>query len=96
MVHAIFFAGIEVGTDGVVAYRADWLHADALEAAIEALLDADGKGAEVAHRDETGNFHSPTPSIAAGARRAFGRAGLESAVDFVRAVPGLLHHRLRQ
>lgn len=37
-----------VGTDGVVSYRADWLHADELDAAIEDLLTAGGHGADVA------------------------------------------------
>lgn len=85
-----------VGTDGIVAYRADWLHPDELEAAIEELLAANGSGAEMEPRDVTDNFQSPTPSIIKGARRAFGRAGLDSALDFARALPDLAWHRLQQ
>lgn len=85
-----------VGTDGVLAYRADWLHPDELETAIEELLNAGGKGAEAAPHDVTDNFHSPDPSIIEGARRAFGRAGVGSAIDFARELPGLPWHRLRQ
>ena len=84
-----------VGRDGIVSYRADWLQPDALESALEVLLDEDGIGAAVDHRDETDNFHTPTLSILAGARRAFGRAGWRSALDFVRELPRLVHHRLR-
>lgn len=84
-----------VGTDGVVAYRADWLHPDELEPAIEELLMEGGNGTDVTLRDVTDNFHSPNPSIMRGARRAFGRAGLGSAIDFARAIPGLARHRLQ-
>lgn len=84
-----------VATDGVVAYRADWLHPDALEDAVEALLAAGGCGVGIHPTDVTDKFHSPSPSIIEGARRAFGRAGLGSAIDFVRALPGLAWHRMR-
>lgn len=84
-----------VGTDGVVAYRSDWLHTDDLEAAFEELLNEGGDGADVTPQDVTDNFHSPNPSIMKGARRAFGRAGLGSAIDFARALPGLARHRLQ-
>jgi len=84
-----------VGSDGVVAYRADWLDPDALEAAVEELLAAGGRGVDVDPIDVTDNFRSPDPSILEGARRAFGRAGVGSAVDFARALPRLAWHRLR-
>ncbi|WP_416839752.1 deiodinase-like protein [Haloferax sp. DFSO52] len=84
-----------VGTDGIVAYRADWLHAGALDDAIDALLDAGGDGAATEHEDVTNNFFLPSPAVLRGARRAFGRAGDGSAADFVRALPKLAWHRLR-
>lgn len=85
-----------VGGDGVVAYRADWLHPDALEGAVDDLLAAGGRGADVDPTDVTDNFRSPDPSTVEAARRAFGRAGVGSAVDFARAFPRLAWHRLRR
>lgn len=85
-----------VGLHGTVAYRADWLEPADLQRAIDSLLVAGGAGEAVADLDPRDNFHAPSPALLRGAWRAFGRAGVDSAVDFATALPALARERVRR
>lgn len=83
-----------VGTDGVVAYRADWVDPDDLARHIDILLAAGGRGADVEPASVVENYRQPSPSMLATGLRVFRRAGRGSLRDFIRSLPSMLRHRL--
>jgi len=83
-----------IGTDGIVAHRADWLDPDLLESEIDTLLAQGGAGADVTPTDLSLNYDQPSREHLSEFRRVFRRAGPGSFRDFVRAFPRLLFHRL--
>lgn len=85
-----------IGTDGVVAHQADWLDPSALEDAIETLLENEGRGTAVTPTSLTDNYEKPTRATLSEMYRVFSRAGPGSLRDFLRTMPRLLLHRIRE
>ncbi len=82
-----------IGSDGVIAHRADWLNPGILEQQIEVLLEAGGEGAAVPPTSLSGNFTQVNHSAMATALRVFARAGLASGADFFSSFPAMAHGR---
>lgn len=85
-----------IGTDGVVAHQADWLDPEALEEALETLLDRGGRGADVMPTHLEDNFEKPTSGTVSELYRVLSRAGPGSLRDFLTAMPRMLLYRYRQ
>lgn len=85
-----------IGTDGVVAHRADWADPETLEAVLDRLRAAEDRGAAVTPTDRELNFARPTPDQFRELARVFRRPGADSALDFVQTVPRLAAIRLRR
>lgn len=52
-----------IGTDGIIAYRADWIDLEILERKVEELLDSGGEGRAVEPESQVDNFVDPVPDI---------------------------------
>lgn len=85
-----------IGTDGVVAHQADWLDPSALQDAIHRLLENEDRGAAVTPTSLTDNYEKPTRATLDEMYRVFRRAGPGSLRDFLRTMPQLLMHRIRE
>jgi len=84
-----------VGTDGVVAHRADWTDPAAIDRTLAALLEADGRGAAVDAASLEENFEPPNGEALAELVRVLRRAGPGSLRDFLTAMPRMLLYRFR-
>ena len=82
-----------IGTDGVIAHRADWVNPGYLEEQIDLLLEAGGEGTAVAPTSLSGNFTQVDSGAMATALRVFARAGLASGADFFLSFPNMIHGR---
>lgn len=82
-----------IGSDGVIAHRADWVDPGYLEQQIDILLEAGGKGAAVSPTSLSGNFTQVDSSAMATALRVFTRAGLASGADFFLSFPNMVRGR---
>ena len=82
-----------IGTDGVIAHRADWVNPGYLEEQIDNLLEAGGKGAAVAPTSLSDNYTQVNQNAMATALRVFARAGLASGADFFLSFPAMIHGR---
>lgn len=89
-------AAYVIGTDGVVAHRADWVDPDHLEAVLSELLANDGRGVAVDPSDLSMNFQQPKVGLLPEFYRVFRRAGPGSLRDFLLAAPRMMRYRLRQ
>jgi len=49
-------AAYAIGTDGVVAYQADWLDPETLDDVLETLVARGGRGADISPQSLTMNF----------------------------------------
>lgn len=78
-----------IGRDGTVAYRADWTNPDGLTKYIDDLLAANGAGADVEHVNIENNFENASADKVVDGFRVLWRAGWDSVVDFIRAMPKL-------
>lgn len=80
-----------IGTDGVIALRADWCDPEEVDRALERLARANGTGEEAAPVDVRDNFASPSPGLLATSVRILGKAGggaLRDALsEFPRMIP---------
>lgn len=85
-----------IGTDGIVAYRADWLVPDELERKIEELRAADGNAQNVTAEERRENFHRPRPEFLKETVKTGRRAGHPSLYDLLRSIPSMLRYRLRK
>jgi peroxiredoxin len=84
-----------IGTDGVVAHQADWLDPEALDDAVEALLESGGRGGDVTPEALRNNFEKPTRDSVVELYRVLSRAGPGSLRDFLRTMPRMLLYRFR-
>lgn len=84
-----------IGTDGVVAHRADWTDPGAIDDALADLLDADGRGDAVSPTSLKENFEPPSESAFVELYRVLRRAGPGSMRDFLAAMPRMFVHRAR-
>lgn len=84
-----------VGSDGVVAHRADWLDPERVRETLDALLAADGKGGEVTPTSLEENYQPPSGSLLLESYRVFRRAGPGSLRDFLVTLPRMARLRLR-
>ncbi len=82
-----------IGTDGVIAHRADWVNPGYLEEQIGSLLEAGGEGSAVTPTSLSGNFTQVNSNAMATALRVFARAGLASGADFFLSFPAIVHGR---
>lgn len=83
-----------IGTDGIVAHRADWLDVDRLDAELQHLLDHGGRGADVPPTTLEENYHKPDADLFRTMLRVNGRAGAGSLRDMLVAGPRMMAHRL--
>lgn len=83
-----------IGTDGVVAHRADWLNPGVLKQRLDELLAAQGVGAHVPPSSLADNYIRVNPQAMATSLRVFWRAGLGSGVDFLLSFPAMVQGRL--
>ena len=89
-------AAYVIGTDGVVAHHADWLHPETLNDVLDTLLDQGGRGADVTPTSLTMNFEKPTGATISELYRVLSRAGSGSLRDFVCTMPRMLLYRFRK
>lgn len=82
-----------IGSDGVIAHRADWLNPGILEQQIDLLLEAGGEGAAIPPTSLSGNFTQVNHRAMGTAMRVFARAGLASGADFFSSFPAMAHGR---
>ncbi|MDP2735667.1 MAG: hypothetical protein Q8P12_05680 [bacterium] len=83
-----------IGTDGIVAYRADWMDSDRLKEEIAELLEAGGKGAAVKPESVEKNYPPFSWSLLGAVWKTKERAGTSSFVDLLFSLPGILFWRL--
>lgn len=89
-------AAYVVGSDGVVAHRADWLEPQRVRETLDALLAADGRGAEVTPTSLEDNYQPPRGSLLPEFYRAFKRAGPGSLRDFLLTLPRMARLRAKR
>lgn len=82
-----------IGTDGVIAYRADWCEPHEIDRAAGRLVDAGGRASEVEHVDVRDNFTTPSPKLLATATRVLTKAGSPALTDFLSELPKMLPFR---
>lgn len=82
-----------IGTDGVIAYRADWCEPHQVDRAVGRLVEAGGRAGEVEHVDVRDNFTTPSPGLLATATRVLTKAGSPALTDFLSELPKMLPFR---
>ena len=83
-----------IGTDGLVAHRADWLNPGVLKKRMDELLAVQGVAAHVPPSSLADNYIRVNPQAMATSLRVFWRAGLGSGVDFLLSFPAMVQGRL--
>lgn len=80
-----------IGTDGVIAFRADWCDPEEVDRALGRLAEARGLARDVPPVDVRDNFTSPSPGLLATSVRILGRAGgaalRDALAEFPRMIP---------
>lgn len=82
-----------IGTDGVIAYRADWCEPHEVDRAVGRLVESGGRASEVEHVDVRDNFTTPSPKLLATATRVLTKAGSPALTDFLSELPKMLPFR---